>query len=114
MKFLTNILFTLGTAVVWVPYLVFAEPFSNPLKKELSSVSDFAPALIKAAIFIIFPIAVVFIVYSGFLFVAAQGKPDEISKAKSNFMWTVIGVALLLGAGVLATLISNTITPLLR
>jgi len=106
--------FFFSSAVIFltIPAIVFAE-FNNPLKNGLDSVAGFTEAFLKAIIYIVFPIAVVFIVYSGFLFVMAQGKPEDLATAKRNFFWTLIGVALLLGAWALSVLIKGTIDPIL-
>ncbi|MAJ97384.1 MAG: hypothetical protein CMI56_02095 [Parcubacteria group bacterium] len=112
-KYSKDIFFTFMLALLTVPGIVFAQSFSNPLRSELSSISKFTEAFVQVVVYLLFPLAVVSIVYSGFLFVAAQGNSDGLKKAKTNFLWTVIGVALLLGALALATLIKNTIDPLL-
>jgi len=112
MKFLKNIFFTAALTLLVLPMPAFAQ-FDNPLKSNLSTIAGFTEAFLKALIFIMFPIAVVFIVYSGFLFVLAQGKPEDLSKAKMNFFWTIIGISLLLGAWALSILIKGTIEPLL-
>jgi hypothetical protein len=56
------------------------------------------------AIFCVF-----FIIYSGFLFIKAQGDSAELKTAKSIFFWSVIGTAVLLGATVIADLITGTV-----
>jgi len=112
MKNLKNIIFSVALFGLTMPATVFAE-FANPLKRGLDSVAGFTAAFLKAVIFIVFPIAVVFVVYSGFLFVTAQGNSDDLAKAKRNFFWTIIGVGLLLGAWALAVLIKGTIDPIL-
>ena len=112
MKTFQQLLFTFSAALLMMPASAFAA-FENPLKSSLSTVAGFTEALLKAAVYILFPLAVVFIVYSGFLFVTAQGNSDQLAKAKTNFLWTVIGVALLLGAWALAVLIEGTIDPIL-
>lgn len=48
-------------------------------------------------------VAVIFIIWSGFLFVTAGGSDEKITKAKNTFMWTIVGVAVLLGAKVIAS-----------
>jgi len=118
MEILKQVLFTVTACALAFPSTVFAacdsgSGFDNPLKCSLSSVAGFTEGFLRAVVYIMFPIAVIFIVYSGFLFVVAQGKPDDLSKAKTNFFWTVIGVGLLLGAWALAVLIKGTIDPLL-
>lgn len=57
-------------------------------------------------------IAVLFIIYSGFLYVKAQGNPGEITKAHKALAWTLVGTAVLLGAWVLAQLVGGTIDQL--
>ncbi len=54
-------------------------------------------------------VCVFFIIYSGFLFIKAQGQPAELTKAKNIFLWSVIGTAVLLGASVIAGLIQGTV-----
>lgn len=53
-------------------------------------------------------VVIVMIIYSGFLFVKAQGNESEISKAKETFFWSVIGAIILLGAKALALVVCNT------
>jgi len=57
------------------------------------------------------PLAMIFaslmIVWSGFLFVTAQGDPAKITKAKQNFIWTVTGVAVVLASGAIVDYVSG-------
>ncbi|OGF82411.1 hypothetical protein A3B18_03640 [Candidatus Giovannonibacteria bacterium RIFCSPLOWO2_01_FULL_46_13] len=53
------------------------------------------------------PLVVVFIIYSGFLFVSARGNEEQLEKAKSTFFWAVIGAILVVGAYAIATAIEN-------
>ncbi len=54
-------------------------------------------------------IVVMAIIYSGFTFVTAQGKPAEIEKAKQRLLWTLIGAAVLLGAKAISEVVEATI-----
>jgi hypothetical protein len=54
-------------------------------------------------------VAAVFIIYSGFLFVSARGSEDGIKRAKNAFFYTVLGTAILLGAGVIVEIVKATI-----
>ena len=62
---------------------------------------------------IIMPIGGVLVVlafiYSGFLYVTAQGDTKKISDAHKALLYTAIGTAVLLGSWVLATAICKTI-----
>ena len=65
---------------------------------------------------IIFPLggilAVLAFIYSGFLFVTAQGNESKLGKAKRALLYTAIGTAILLGARVISEVISGTIEQL--
>ena len=50
-----------------------------------------------------------FIVYAGFKFVLAQGNSAALERAKRNFLTTIVGIALFLGAWLLAQLIANVV-----
>jgi len=79
----------------------------NPLK-----ITDF-PALVDTVLGYILEIggvvAIFAFIYSGFKFVAARGNETEITKAREIFFNTCIGVAILLGAKIIATIIVGTI-----
>lgn len=113
MKFLEQIFFIVAVFILTTPMVVFAQ-FKSPLKEGLETVDGFVSALLKAVITVAFPIAVLVIVYSGFLFVTAQGNSEKLEKAKTNFIWTIIGVGVLLGAFALSKLLEGTIAPILN
>ncbi|MBI4692242.1 MAG: hypothetical protein HY773_02265 [Candidatus Terrybacteria bacterium] len=79
----------------------------NPLGDK--SFSQLVEAIAKLAAQIGIPIAAIFIIYSGLLFVTARGSEEQLKKAKTTFMWTMIGTAILLGAWVIASAIAGTI-----
>jgi len=58
------------------------------------------------------PIVALAIIYCGFLFVQARGKPEAIKKAKDALIYTIIGAAILLGSWAIAQLISETVLEL--
>lgn len=82
---------------------------TNPFKRG-DNLYDFLQALVTD---IIIPlggvIVVIAIIYSGFLFVTAQGNEEQLKKAKRAFTYTAIGAAILLGAWTIALVIENTI-----
>jgi hypothetical protein len=79
----------------------------NPI--SINDIAEFLKKLIDLAIMIGIPIAVLFIIYTGFLFVSAQGRPEKLRDARRALLAVVIGVAILLGAWVIATAIKGTI-----
>ncbi len=90
-------------------------PAQSGIHNPLGSVSDI-PSLIQtivdAVVQIGYYIVVIFIIYSGFLFVKARGNRTELEGAKKAFLYTVVGAAILLGAQILSSVISNTVSQL--
>lgn len=83
----------------------------NPLGKT-SSFAELIAAIANIIMKVGIPIAAIFLIYSGLMFVTARGNEEQLKKAKNTFMWTVIGTGILLGAVVIAKGIEATITAL--
>jgi hypothetical protein len=119
--------------VIAVPLLVGAQAFNPPeqgnynppdnslkLDPPLKSINgkdatleSFIGAILNDIVLPIGAVVVViFIIYSGFLFVTAQGNETKLEKAKTTFLWTVIGAAVLLGSWAIAQVIKTTIDQL--
>lgn len=79
----------------------------NPLKWD--TLVEFFREILKIAAQIGSIFVVVGFVYTGFLFVKAQGNAEELATAKRSFTYTVIGAALVLGAWAFAMAIAETI-----
>ena len=77
----------------------------NPINADSFAqvVQGFADLMVQIGI----PLATVFLVWSGFLFVSARGNEDQLKKAKETFKLTIVGTALLVGAYAIATAIVN-------
>lgn len=82
----------------------------NPLK--FNSICGLIKGLLDAAIVIGIPIAVLFIVYAGLKFVLARGKSAELIVARTNFLYTIVGIAIFLGSWVIIEVIVNTVKAL--
>ena len=78
---------------------------TNPIQS--GTFGQLMAKIAKVAAQIGLPIVVVFIIYSGFLFVSARGNEEQLTKAKSTFFWTIIGALLVVGAFAIATAIEN-------
>lgn len=81
----------------------------NPLGPNLNTIPDFIEALIEIVLVVGIPIVALAIIYTGFLFVKAQGAPEEINKAKKALLYTLVGAILLLGAFVISKAIVKTV-----
>lgn len=108
-----SVVFT-ATIAIFIPLLFTYAAGSNPLPNPLnvSSFGELIDSVLKIVMAIGTPIAILAIVYSGFLFVTAQGSEDKLKTAKSALLWSIVGTTVLLGAWVLAGAISSTIEAL--
>lgn len=102
-----------------VPSVIFSaqDPNCDPTQAICNQISQFTipgfiQAILTGVLKIGIPIVALAIIYCGFLFVAARGKPEAITKAKSALLYTLIGAAILLGSWALAELISSTVLSL--
>jgi hypothetical protein len=83
----------------------------NPLGST-STINDLIRVLLQGVIKIGIPIITLAIIYSGFLFVSAQGNSEKLGEAKRALIYTLIGAAILLGSWAIAQLITNTVIAL--
>lgn len=86
-----------------VQAVVFDNPITSKTLEEL--IEKLSEGLVK----LVFILAPVFIIVSGFRFLvaASTGNQAGLTMAKKLFMWTLIGTAILVGASVIATVIVN-------
>ena len=87
--------------------LLHGQTITNPLKSNdlVATVKSF----INVVIDIGSVVCIIFLIYAGFLFVQARGNSGEITKAKDTFMWTVVGIVILLGSQLIANIVIGTI-----
>ena len=84
----------------------------NPL--QFNGITEFIAGALKVMVMVALPIISLFIVYAGFMFVAAQGNTEKLAAARNNFFYVVIGAMLILGAWVIAPLIGGTVSQLIK
>ncbi len=84
---------------------------NNPFKAD--TIEELIDLLVKQ---ILLPIggviAFIMIMYSGFLFVTAQGSLARLTRAKDTLQYTLIGAGLVIGAWTIATAIKATVSQL--
>ena len=102
------------SAVLVVPYFVAEAQqavINNPLK-DIHSIPQFIMRVVDVVLMVATPLIAVFLMYAGFLFVSAKGNEQQITKAKSVFLWSCIGAAVILGAKIFSYAIQGTIDSL--
>ena len=78
----------------------------------ISSICQLLQKLLGVLLAFGVPIAVLFLVYAGFLFVKARGNPKELIRARTNFKYVILGIMLFLGAWMLGQIVASTINTL--
>ena len=91
----------------------YAYAVDAKLRNPLGDANSDVFTILNKGFTILVQVVVVFatlaIIYAGFLYVTAGGDEAKIKKAHSVFMLTVVGTLVLLGARVIASVLSNTI-----
>ncbi len=89
--------------------LYFTVLLSFPVVAFADSSTFFNDILTRTLNYIVWPIfggvAVIMLIYAGFLFATAQGDPAKITTAKKAVLWVAVGIAV----GLLAFLAVGTI-----
>ncbi|MBP9749679.1 MAG: hypothetical protein KBD21_03035 [Candidatus Pacebacteria bacterium] len=99
----------LALILLCLPVLVFGaetQSFDSPVEGDLY---DLLVKILNAVVYILFPFIVLMIVYTGFLFVTAQGNATKITQAREALVWTVVGALVVLGAKAIALAIEATV-----
>lgn len=108
-KHFLNITLVLILLTVLLPYISFgATTIPNPLGSD--KIEDFVQQLMSVIVKVGSAVSVIFLIYSGYLFVEARGNEGKVTKARETFTWTIVGIGILLGASLIATLVIGTIT----
>lgn len=86
----------------------------NPLAaRGVNTISDFLKVVINDLVLPIGAlIAVLYIMYAGFLMVTARGDEGQLKDAKAAFTHAAIGTAILLGSWVIAEVVQTTVNSL--
>ncbi|MSU55251.1 MAG: hypothetical protein EXS46_01775 [Candidatus Taylorbacteria bacterium] len=86
---------------------------SNPLGRGNDTIAAFIAMLMDT----IFPIAamasIFFMIFAGFRMVLYSSNEEKLAEARQAFLWTVIGIGVLLGAKVFSAVVCGTVNQLL-
>jgi hypothetical protein len=121
-RFTKKLIIAISVAfILFLPVISFADG-TQPIDASISpkivnpigidDVNGLIKTILEGVITIGIPVIALAIIYCGFLFVQARGKPESIKKAKDALIYTLIGAALLLGAWAIAQMISDTVLAL--
>lgn len=99
--------------VLFFPMLALADTISINIPNPAGSNNNLLTILKALLSNVVMPIGavivVLYIIYAGFTFVTAQGKPKEIEEAKKRLLWALVGAAILLGATAISAALCTTL-----
>jgi hypothetical protein len=105
--------FAIALIVFIIPLSVFAAyggTYDFIVGCGINTIPKFIKAVLGIIIKIGIPVASMFLIWAGFLFLTAQGNESKLTAAKHAFLWSCIGFGILLGAWLLAIAFEGVIT----
>lgn len=81
----------------------------NPLDPKFNSVGSLVQGFLEIFSYLVVLLAVLMLIWVGLQFVLAQGKPDRMKELKNWLLWIVVGVAIVIGARIIVTVVINTL-----
>ena len=103
---ITKIFYVAMANILLLPNITQGQAFSNPI--GFDTFADVAKAITGVVVQVGTVVVVLAIIYSGYLFVTAQGNDEKISTAKRTFVWVVVGAIIVLGAQILGEVVCTT------
>lgn len=88
-------------SLLLIPVFVLADApacdgvICNPLGQD-ATITTLIDKIINFFLFLAGPIAVIMVVYAGFLLITGGDKPEQVKKARQTLMWVVIGLIVLI------------------
>ncbi|MES2409395.1 MAG: hypothetical protein V4509_03805 [Patescibacteria group bacterium] len=84
----------------------------NPLGDKTNSLQAFFMGILSICIQLGTIVAVLAIMYGGFLYVTAQGDEEKLGKAYKTITWALVGTAILLGSRTIMAAVTDTVKQL--
>lgn len=111
MKLTTGFSSLITTLVlIFIPRLVEANiSFEFQSFIGVTSFEGLLVAILNILIVIATPIVVLFIIYSGFMYVTARGNAQQVEQATRSLTYAIIGGVLILGAVAISQVLKNVV-----
>lgn len=98
----------------YAPLLLAQGPASKTIKLEnhlkVTSLEELLVAILNIIVILAIPIIVLFIIYSGFLYVTAKGNAAQIEQATRSLTYAIVGGVLIIGAVAIAEIVKNLVS----
>ncbi|MCX6735840.1 MAG: hypothetical protein NTZ13_02035 [Candidatus Parcubacteria bacterium] len=84
-------------------FAVYGGTYDNIVGCGINTIPKFIKATLDLVIKVGIPVASVFLIFAGFMFLTAQGNEGKLTAAKSAFLWSCVGFGVLIGAWLFST-----------
>lgn len=98
--------FVAAIVAIGLPFIL-AEPALAQTPGGVNNVENFIRSVITVLAGIAGLVATGFFVVGGFTYITSSGNPEQLDKAKRTLTWSAIGLAIVIGAWVLANIITT-------
>jgi len=82
----------------------------NPLDRRFDSVGGLVQGFLEILSYIVVLFAVLMLIWTGLQFILSQGKPEKMNELKERLLWIVVGVAIVIGARIIVSVVINTLS----
>jgi hypothetical protein len=79
----------------------------NPLKAN--SVGELVQNFVEIVSYLVILFAVLMLVWTGLQYILARGNPTKMSDLSKRLMWIIVGIAIVIGARVIISIVINTL-----
>ena len=94
---------------VGLPFIL-ADPTFAQTPGGVSNVENFIRSVITVLAGLAGLVAIGFFVAGGFTYITSSGNPEQLDKAKRTLTWSAIGLAIVIGAFILAQIVTTLAT----
>jgi len=91
-------------------FLVVATPVFAQTTGGVSQIQTFIQSIIQVMITLAGAISVGFFVWGGFGYITSSGNPEKMDQSKKTIMYSGLGLAIVLGAFVLSSIVTQLAT----
>lgn len=98
-----------SVAMFWPAVINAQIRFQFESRISPTSIEGLLITILQALIVLAVPIVVLFIIYSGFLYVTAKGNSEQVQKATTSLTYAVIGGVMIIGAVAISEVIKNVV-----
>lgn len=103
-----NLYFVAAFVAIGLPFVLAEPAFAQTA--GVSNVENFIRSVITVLAGLAGLVATGFFVVGGFTYITSSGNPEQLDKAKRTLTWSAIGLAIVIGAFILAQIVTTLAT----